>query len=285
MTQGAFWGASEKLKEGIKVKLTPYYTTKPFDVGEQTSIVESVIAMGFDGILMTPADAVGVTPVIKKALAAGIPTVGISTPPEIPPAITFAGPQNRESACLVAEYVFEYLGGKGNIVIVGGSVGHPLTALREGGFDDAMAKYPDIKLLSKQPANWIRSSGLEVMENLLQAFPSPQINAVLCANDEEALGAIEAIESAGRANEMVIGSFDGNEDYLKGIKEGRFLVTLFQDPWKQGFDGMTALIDYLEGKTIPPEITWMGLIADKSNADLILPWFEQMNKFYTIFGM
>jgi ABC-type sugar transport system substrate-binding protein len=129
--------------------------------------------------------------------------------------------------------------------------------------DDVLAKYPDIEVLASQTADFQRAQGLTVMENLLQAYP--EIDAVIACNDEMALGAVEALDAAGRLADTMVFGFDGNNDALKAVSEGRMVATCFQNPQMQAGDAVQALIDYIGGKEVAERIQTTAILVTKDN--------------------
>lgn len=107
-----------------------------------------------------------------------------------------------------------------------------------------------------------------VMENLLQRFP--HIDAVLCANDEMALGALEAIDAAGRLNEMIVTGFDANRDAVQAVRDGRLFLTCDQNSPGQGSEGVRAAVRHLNGESVPARIVTKVILVDKSSVDVYL---------------
>jgi ABC-type sugar transport system substrate-binding protein len=101
------------------------------------------------------------------------------------------------------------------------------------------------------------------MENLLQTYP--EFDAVVGCNDEMALGAIEALDAAGRLADTMVAGFDGNSDALKAITDGRMTVTCFQNGPKQGGDAVQALVDFLAGKPVEKRIKTTAIVVDSTN--------------------
>ena len=123
-------------------------------------------------------------------------------------------------------------------------------------------------LLTSQTAKFSRVEGQNVMENLLQQFP--EIDAVICGNDEMALGAIEAIDAAGRLGEMKVSGFDGNNDALNSIKEGRLFVSGDQRPDAQAYWGVVAAFMALKDMPCPKEMYTPAPLITKDNVDKYL---------------
>jgi inositol transport system substrate-binding protein len=118
-------------------------------------------------------------------------------------------------------------------------------------------KFPDITITKEQTGNWSRDEGLALMENWLAS--GDQIDAVAANNDEMAIGAIAAIEAAGKLGEIIVGGVDASADALAEMDAGRLNVTVFQDAVGQGEGGIAAAIALARGETIE-QITWIPYV-------------------------
>ena len=119
------------------------------------------------------------------------------------------------------------LGGKGNIVILQGPLGQSGELDRTKGIQQVLTKYPDIKVLAKDTANWKRDEAVNKMKNWISGF-GPQINAVVAENDDMGLGALQALKESGRTDVPIVG-IDGIEDGLNAVKSGEFIGTSLQN--------------------------------------------------------
>ncbi|MBA9025895.1 ABC-type sugar transport system substrate-binding protein [Peribacillus huizhouensis] len=149
---------------------------------------------------------------------------------------------------MAAEYIVDKLGKDAVVAELEGVPGASATRERGKGFHTIADT--NLQVIAKQSADFDRTKGLTVMENIIQA--NPTIKAVFAHNDEMALGAIEAINSSGR-DIMVIG-FDGNEDALNAIKAGKLEATVAQQPDLIGKLAVDAGRDVLSGKKVEKNI-------------------------------
>lgn len=145
---------------------------------------------------------------------------------------------------MAAEYIEKLLGKNAKVIELEGVPGASATRERGKGFHEVADQ--DLKVIAKQSADFDRTKGLNVMENLLQA--NPDVQAVFAHNDEMALGAIEAIQSSGKKIPVV--GFDGNDDALKSIKDGKLTATVAQQPELIGQLAVQAAFDIHQGKTV-----------------------------------
>ena len=280
MRQGAEKAVAEYREQGIAISIYAAAPIHSFNAQEQVDIFEQVIQMKVDGIAMNPCDRSSMVKPIEKAWEEDIPTVTVST--DVPDSlrITHSGVDDTLWAYEVAKRLFEEMGGKGKVVIMEGSPGHYIGELRNKGFHDAAAEYPDIEIMDVQPAYWNREEGMAMMENFLQKYPSGQLDAVICANDEEAIGAMEAIDAAGRADELLVIGIDGNEEASLAIQDGRMLATSYDCPWCKGYNAVKVLVDWQHG--IEPEEKTLAdaAVIDASNVEEHLKRFRYYDQFY-----
>jgi len=262
-----FWNmmleGAQKAATDLNLEIKGLSPIKPNNVEEQIRMMEDAITMKMDAILVTPGDSKGIIRGIEKANQAGVPVMIVNTKAFGGNTIGFAGAPNEESAYNVAKRFLEVLGGKGNVVILEGVPGAQVATDRKAGIDRAIKENPNVKVLASQTAQFSRVEGMRVMENLLQQFP--KLDGVLCANDEMALGAIEAIDAAKRLKEIKVSGFDGNNDAMKSIAEGRLVITGAQRPDAQGYWGVLGARMFLEGYPVPREMYVPCPTVDKSN--------------------
>lgn len=200
------------------------------DVKGQSDIVESMINQRVNAIVIAPADSKALVPVCKKAIDAGIIVVNIDNKfdeaalAEKNVNIPFVGPNNREGARLAAKHLAKKLKAGDEVIIIEGLRGAFNAEQRRLGFEDAM-KAAGMKMLPPQSARWEVDPAAKIVGALLPA--QPHLKAILCANDNMALGAISALRQAGREGVLVIG-FDNISAVQQLIKDGRVLCTVDQ---------------------------------------------------------
>ena len=235
--------AEAKAKElGIEIKI---YDGN-YDPNTQISQVETMIADGIDGIILNPQDAEACSPIVDKAVAAGIPIVGVNTRVKNDSLTSYVGSQDVIGGEMQMQAIADLLGGAGNIVILEGPMGQSAQLERREGIQNILNQYPDIKVLAEKTANWSRSEGMTVMENWLQAFDN--IDAIVAENDEMALGAREAVKAAGK-DILAIG-IDGITDALTAVEEGSLIATIFQDGAGQGAKAVEVLYQAIQGNKV-----------------------------------
>jgi ribose transport system substrate-binding protein len=216
---------------------------------KQMSAVENFVAQKVDGILISPMTTDSLVPAIEAAAKAGIPVATVDRKADTNAVLIHVGADNVEGGRAAARYIIEKLGNKGGVIELEGTPGSSAAIDRKSGFDEVMKK-SGVKILVSQTAEFSRSKGQSVMENLMQVYPT--FDAVFGANDEMIIGAIEAMSAAGinLKSKVTIG-FDATTDALAYMKDGKLGATIDQFPGKQAGLALAALVDKIKSKKDP----------------------------------
>ncbi|MGI6141278.1 MAG: sugar ABC transporter substrate-binding protein [Caldicoprobacterales bacterium] len=239
---------------------------------EQIQLAQQVIAQQKDILIMCPADSTGIVPVIEEVNAANIPVINLNTriSKEVGNAQyeTFVVADNTICATLCAEELVKLAGEKGKVLILEGPSGGQVTIDLSNGAQAVFNKYPDIEIVDIQDAKFDRSTAFNTVQNVLQAHPD--IKIIFSCNDEMALGAIEALDEAGKLDDVVVGGIDGNQDALAAIKEGRMEVTVYKNFWLQAYTAVEAAAKFLDGQKLDELIPVDLEAVTKDNVDKYL---------------
>lgn len=242
----------------------------------QINLMQTAISQKVDVIFLQPMDSVALGPQIAKAREAGIPVITLNIAANEPHA-AHVEMNHYFGAKAIAEKMGAMMGGKGNVVILNAPPGIVIRDQRTNGFVDGMKeKYPDIKIIADQVADWDRKKAQDVFSALMAA--NKEIGGVYGVNDSMALGAVDAAKAAGRLKEMVIFGNDGEKDALESIEKGELAGTQYTDVWQQGrlaaalgiglaTGGITAQNFSNQARILMPYI-----IATKDNVGTILPF-------------
>ena len=239
---------------------------------KQVSDVDSMIAQGIDVLFLPPREEKPLLPAVMKAQAAGIPTflVDRSVDPNVAKAgehyIAFLGSDFVDQGRRVAEWTIEnFKGDKGIIVELEGTTGSSPANDRKKGFDEAIAADDRFEIVASQSGDFARDQGRQVMETLLQSHPD--VNIVYAHNDEMAIGAIQALELAGRkpGDDVLVVSIDGTRDALQAISDGKMGVTVESSPFF-GPLACDVMKRYAAGETIEPWVKVEDRIFTPDNA-------------------
>ena len=255
----------EAAKRGYELIVTDAQTQTP----KQISDVEDLVARRVDAIFLAPKEFEGLAPALAAAKAAKIPIFLIDREARGAAGqdyITFVGSNFVEEGQRVGEWVVKNTGGKAGVVILEGSAGASVALDRNKGFTEAIKNSPDIKILASQPADFTRARGQEVMQNLIQAH-GKNITLVYTHNDEMALGAIQALKSAGMnpGKDVIVVSVDGQKSALQAIQNGEMNVTVECNP-RFGPIAFDTYEKHLRGEQLPAKIIVPDKFFDKDNA-------------------
>lgn len=245
--------------------LAPSDETK---VEEQIRILEDLIQKGVDIISISAGNWEAVRPTLIKAREKGIEIIiqDRLTPLEDVDAISLIGIDEVLGGEVAGKWALKVLDKKGNVVMLEGVAGDYWTVREGKGFDNIVEQYPDIKVVARQPANWERARGMEVMENILQA--NKDIDLVFGMNDNMALGALQAIENAGLLGKIKVIGYNAQQDALEAISEGRLDASVAKQPGNIGRMIIEDIVvKIIEGKRneIKPVIYVSPALVTKEN--------------------
>lgn len=215
------------------------------DPAKEIANVEDLLSRGVAAILINPTDSDAVGNAIRIANRAKIPVITLDRGATRGEVVSHIASDNIAGGKMAGKFIMEKLGGKGNLVELEGIPGTSAARDRGKGFNEAVAG-SGMEVVARQAADFDRTKGLNVMENILQAQPS--IDAVFAHNDEMALGALKAIQGTGR-NILVVG-FDATDDAVKAVKDGELAATVAQQPSFIGSMGVETAKAVLDGKTV-----------------------------------
>ena len=239
-------GIEKEAKEkGMKVTVVDAQD----DTAKQISGIEDLILQKVDVLLVNPTDSAAISSAVKDANDAGIPVITIDRSSDEGDIETFIASDNVAGGEMAAEYLVKELGEKAKVVELEGVSGASATRERGKGFHNIADK--QLEVLTSQMAEFDRTKGLNVMENILQG--NKDIQAVFAHNDEMALGAIEAIKAAGK--DIIVVGFDGNDDALKAVENGELKATIAQQPALIGEEAVNAAEKILKGDKVDDTIS------------------------------
>ncbi|WP_303850271.1 ribose ABC transporter substrate-binding protein RbsB [Seleniivibrio woodruffii] len=215
------------------------------DPAKEIANVEDLLSKGVAAILINPTDSDAVGNAIKMANRAKIPVITLDRGANAGTVVSHIASDNVAGGKMAGKFIADKLGKKGNVVELEGIPGTSAARDRGKGFNEAL-KGSAVKVVARQAADFDRTKGLNVMENILQS--QPKIDAVFAHNDEMALGALRAVQAA-KKNIMVVG-FDATDDAVKAVKDGKMAATVAQQPAFIGAKGVETAKAVLEGKKV-----------------------------------
>jgi ABC-type sugar transport system substrate-binding protein len=227
------------------------YEAKIFDSQNNTALetdhFENALTSGFSAVLFNPTDADGSITNVLKAKAAGVPVFCMDREVNSPEAATSQILSDSYSGCVtLGKYFVQQMNKQGKYVELLGLVGDNNTWARSKGFHSVVDNYPDLKMVAQQSAGFDRNKAMEVLESILQA--NPDITAVFCGNDAMAMGAYQALVAAGIADQVKVFGFDGAQEVVTAIREGKIVATGMQYPKVMAQTAATYADQYFKGK-------------------------------------
>ena len=216
------------------------------DAAKQTSDIEDLISKNISVLIVNPVDSDAVAPAVKDAISKGIKVISVDRVVNGVDVDCAIASDNVEGARMATEYLVSLIGDGAKVAELEGVSGASATIDRGEGFHIVADKQLDV--VSKQTANFNRSEGMTVMENMLQA--NSDIKGVFAHNDEMALGAVEAIGN----RDIVVVGFDATDDAQAAIKAGKMAATVAQKPDLMGATAVETALKMINGETVEKEI-------------------------------
>lgn len=213
---------------GVKVVMVDAQS----DVQKQMSQVENFVSQKVDAIILNPCELEASSPAVDRAKAAGIPLVNVNQVTKSEPD-AYVGSDDFDAGRMAMEAIAKKLNGQGGVVMIHGIMGTSAQLQREAGAREVLAKYPGLKLIDQQTAQWDRAKAMALTENWIQAHRG-KFQAVFAHNDEMAMGALLALEHAGLKKDVYVIGIDAIAQALDAVKAGRLDATVFQDAVGQG---------------------------------------------------
>jgi len=240
-------GATEAAEE---IGATVNTQDAQLDLANQNTQIDAFIQQGVDLIVISAVDEDGIAPAIERAKQAGIIVVAVDTPAQGADAVVMTDAvQAGEKSC---EYLFEQMGGEGNVLLVDGT---PIQTIidRITGCENVLENYPDIEVVGHQSSKNDRASGLAVTTDMLTA--TPDVQGIFGMNDPSALGAVLAVEQAGQSDQVMVTGVDGSPEAVEELnREGSpFIGTATQNPAEMVRQAVDVAQQIVDGQ--PPEET------------------------------
>lgn len=240
------------------------------DLANQNTQIDTFIQQGVDLIVISAVDEDGIQPAIERAKQAGVIVIAVDTPAKSADAVVMTDAvQAGEKSC---QYLFEQMGGKGNVLLVDGT---PLQTIRDRitGCNNVVKDFPDIKIVGQQASKNDRASGLAVTTDMLTA--TPDVQGIFGMNDPSALGAVLAVQQANKADTVKVTGVDGSPEAVAELKqpESPFIGTATQNPAEMVRKAVEVAQNIIDNK--PPADTTILIpseLVTRENVDEYAGW-------------
>lgn len=278
LTNAFFVGLQKGVQDGAKefgFKLVE--TNANGDAAQQVNDAINLLSQDIDALVLTPIDSNGITPAVEKANEMGVPVFTLDRGSDGGKVTSFVETDNVAAGQQAAEWIGErmterYGKASGKVVNLQGLIGTTAAASREKGFQAGLAALPELDEVASQEGGFDQEKSLNAMTNILQA--EPEIDAVFGANDDNTVGALRAIDGAGRYapagddKHIFIIGLDGTAQALDAIREGKQDATISQNPIRMAQRSLGFVNDLLVlGKEVPAKDFWPTILIDAKNID------------------
>ena len=248
-------GAAAKLGVDLQV------TDAGDDAAKQATDIETLVASGISVLIVNPVDSDAVAGSVQAAISKGVKVISVDRAVNGVEVDCEIASDNVAGAAMATQFIVDTLGEGTVVAELQGTTGASAAIDRSAGFHQIADE--KLNLVASQTANFDRAQGMSVMENMLQG--NGGIQAVFAANDEMALGALEAISGAGK-NVLVVG-FDATDDAVEAVKAGRMGGTVAQQPALLGSTAVENALKLINGETVEKKIPVEVTLITKENAD------------------
>lgn len=264
-------GAEAKAAElGIKV----ITLDSAGDVQKEADNALNLMSQGVDGIIIEPNDMAAFVPIAQQLKQAGIPLIVFCQEFEEQYQdlrICYVGCKDYDCGVFAGQEAIRCLGEEGgNVVIVNGMIGSTPQVQRGKGFRDALVGHDNIVILEEQCSPWDRAKAVEIMEDFITRY-GEDIDLVYAMDDNLAIGAVEALRSAGLSGKIPVIGYNGMSDAFDLIKSGEMYSTLIQPLYWGGGVAVQAMYDHLTGKEIEPAYYDTMVNVTAENVDELQP--------------
>ena len=261
-----FWaaveaGAKERAKE-LKVDVIVLAPPTESDIQSQISQIEDQLSKKIDAMALAPTDPNALKPVVEEARKQGVGVVFIDTK-GINEGVTFIGTNNEQGAKLAADYICKNVEKGSEVAILQGIITQSTGKARAEGAHNGLSAC-GLKVVAEQPADWDTAKAQSAMENILTGHPN--LKALFASNDNMALGAVQAIKSAGLSGKILVVGFDANPNAAAAVLAGDMAATVAQNPKNMGRLGVENALKVKHGEKIEAVIDTGTVLVTKENA-------------------
>ena len=247
------------------LEAVPMWPETPDDLLQQNALFRSVLDAGdYDAVVFTPVDPEAQIPLFERANADRLALFNISNVVDGGEIVAFVGCDDVGIGRTLIEWLAKASAGQARILLLEGSPNAPTARLRLKGVLEELAEHRDLVVLASKRANFDRKQGAGATAELLRDHPDA--DTVVALNDEMALGAIEALESAGRLSDFRVLGVNGTPDGLKAIQAGKLSATVDYALYAITSKAMELAVRYLNGERLDDQLVLLPTpVYDRTN--------------------
>jgi len=233
------------------------------DVSGQIAIIEDFITRKVDALVMAACDAQALVPLVKKAMGKGIPVITIDSGIATDDALCFVATDNVLGARKGGEKLAELIGKRGKVGLIPFIKGAATSDMREQGFREAIAKYPNITIAATLYSQSDASIAMQKTEDMLTSVAD--LAGIFAANEPAVVGAAQVLKQRNLAGKVKLVGFDASDAEIAALKEGVVQALVVQNPYRMGYDGVKLAVQAIKGEKIPKRVDTGVLIVTKEN--------------------
>jgi ribose transport system substrate-binding protein len=272
-----YWVNTKKGAEaaaGGNVEVITQAAGSDLEIQEQIDIVENLLVQDIDALAIAPSSSDLLLPVLEKA-AKDVPVVLFDSDiPDWKEKVSYVGTENFEGAKLAGKYIAKQLKDGGELAVIAGIPGSEIGIERVDGMKKGLKEAKsEVEVVKEVPGNFDREQAVGAMEDILQT--NPDIDAVFCANDQMALGAVESISARDKQEQILLVGFDGALEATQKILAGDMDATVSQDPYAMGKRGVETAVAKLRGDQVKRKINTGAALIEGANAER---YFERVRE-------
>lgn len=230
----------------------------------QLSIAEDLISQGFAALLFSPQTDANLVPALEKAKAAGISVLNVNDA-VIPTAEHYVGNVQKDNGVRVAQWFIDNRPDGGKVAVIEGQPGVYAAGQRTAGFTETINASGKFEVVASVPANWSREEAFNAAATILQQYPD--LTGFYANNDGMALGVVEAVKAAGKADQVAVFGTDGISDAYAAIKAGDLTGTVDSFPILTGEVAMEVALRLMAGQDLPRVVATPQALITKDNID------------------
>jgi ABC-type sugar transport system substrate-binding protein len=237
------------------------------DINKQLEQAEAMKTMGVDAVILNAVDVEGSAPIVDMFIDAGIPVVECNTlTNNSDKATCYVGSDDVDAGKIQAEFLKTVLPEDAKVCYMMGPIGVSPQIYRKQGIEENLFNGSKIEVLQEQTANWKRAEALALAENWRTTYQD--LDAIICQNDDMAMGALEAVEAAGRKDQVIVIGIDAIADALQAVKDSRLDCTVFQDAAGQGATSVDVALECAKSGSVEHDDVMIPFVlVTKDNVD------------------
>lgn len=237
--------------------------SKETEIEKQINIVRDMMNRRVSALVLAACDENALVQPIQRAMSMKIPVITIDSGVQSDLPLSFVATDNIAAARLAAEVLAKLIGEAGPVGLIPFVPGAATSEMREQGFKEGIAAFPNITLAATQYCMSDVAKAMDITQDMINA--NPDLRGIFAANEAAAIGAAQAVRTAGKTGVVKLVAFDASEDEVAALREGVIQALIVQNPFKMGYVGVKAAIDALQGKPVEKRIDTGVTVVTQEN--------------------